>query len=50
MKALEINKLKQAETQKFKDEDERRKEIERYTHTHTLNHFFSIDEIFYILV
>ncbi len=29
MKAMEINKLKQAETQRFKDEDERRKEIER---------------------
>lgn len=29
MKASEINKLKQAESQKHKDEDERRKEIER---------------------
>jgi len=30
MKATEINKLKQAEAQRFKDEDERRREIERY--------------------
>jgi hypothetical protein len=29
MKASEINKLKQAEAQRIKDEDERRKEIER---------------------
>ncbi len=29
MKAMEINKLKQAESQRLKDEDERRKEIER---------------------
>ncbi len=29
MKATEINKLKQAESQRSKDEDERRKEIER---------------------
>ncbi len=29
MKSMEINKLKQAESQRFKDEDERRKEIER---------------------
>ena len=30
MKAMELNKLKQAEAQRLKDEDERRKEIERY--------------------
>lgn len=30
MKAMEINKLKQAEAQRLKDEDERRKEIERF--------------------
>ena len=29
MKATELNKLKQAENQRSKDEDERRKEIER---------------------
>ena len=29
MKAVELNKLKQAEAQRTKDEDERRKEIER---------------------
>lgn len=29
MKAMEFNKLKQAESQRSKDEDERRKEIER---------------------
>jgi hypothetical protein len=29
MKAMEINKLRHAEAQKFKDEGERRKEIER---------------------
>ena len=29
MKAMELNKLKQAEAQRLKDEDERRKEIER---------------------
>ncbi|CAF3819281.1 unnamed protein product [Rotaria sordida] len=29
MKAMELNKLKHAETQRLKDEDERRKEIER---------------------
>ncbi|CAF5191896.1 unnamed protein product [Rotaria magnacalcarata] len=30
MKSMEINKLKQAEAQRIKDEDERRKEIERH--------------------
>ena len=29
MKATELNKLKQADTQRLRDEDERRKEIER---------------------
>lgn len=29
MKSMELNKLKQAESQRLKDDDERRKEIER---------------------
>ena len=30
MKSVELNKLKHAEAQRSKDEDERRREIERY--------------------
>jgi hypothetical protein len=41
MKATEINKLKQAEAQRFKDEDERRREIERYVIAYeTINRIF----------